>query len=148
MTVIAWDGMSIAADKRALNEYRPITVTKLFRVPDGSAILAVSGELSYGMVLVGWYSAGADPEKWPHFQRDKDEWVALICVKKDGLYRYERTPIPHKIHDPFYAVGSGRDYALAAMYLGKSAKEAVEVTNALSAACGNGVDVMSLEDAS
>jgi hypothetical protein len=45
---------------------------------------------------------------------------------------------------PFAACGSGRDMALMAMHLGKSAFEAVRLTCELSVDCGNGIDVLEL----
>jgi ATP-dependent protease HslVU (ClpYQ) peptidase subunit len=38
------------------------------------------------------------------------------------------------------ATGSGRDYALAAMHCGKTAREAVEIACLFETGCGNGVD--------
>jgi hypothetical protein len=47
--------------------------------------------------------------------------------------------------DAHHAIGSGRDFAAAAMYLGKTAREAVEVAMALTGFCGHGVDTLEFE---
>jgi len=57
----------------------------------------------------------------------------------NGGGHYER------VEDAFCAMGGGRDYALAAMFLGKSALEAVQVACALDITCGKGIDVLELE---
>ena len=45
---------------------------------------------------------------------------------------------------PFCAIGSGRDFALAAMALGHSAIEAVTVAGRFDTASGNGFDALPL----
>lgn len=39
-------------------------------------------------------------------------------------------------------MGSGRDFAIAAMHCGKTAREAVEIASLYENGCGNGVDVL------
>ena len=48
--------------------------------------------------------------------------------------------------DKFIAFGAGRDYALTAMFLGKSAIEAVQVAIQLDTSCGMGIDTLYSED--
>ncbi len=59
---------------------------------------------------------------------------------------YLHSAYPELHEDKFNALGAGRDYALAAMYLGFDASRAVEVACALDVNCGNGIDVLTLED--
>lgn len=66
---------------------------------------------------------------------------------QDGsLWKYERTPHPLKFPPQQFAIGSGRDFALAAMYLGCDAAGAVHVACEFDSACGNGVDVVTLQE--
>jgi hypothetical protein len=143
MTVIAWDGTTLAADKRALCSNKPTTVTKIFRCKrEPTTVLAVSGELTLGLQMVHWYDElGADPEKLPAFQSTGD-YVGLVKLTPDGLWQFEKGGVPFKVEDRYYAMGSGRDYALAAMYLGKNAVEAVQIACVFDTGCGNGVDAM------
>lgn len=142
MTVIAWDGKTLAADKRSVNNGRPTTVTKIFRSDD--MLLAVTGDLVRGLELVRWHQAGGNPATLPEFQKTLADYVPLLQVSRDGVYLYENGPIPFKVEEPFFAMGSGRDCALAALYLGKTAKEAVEVACVLLNGCGNGIDTLEL----
>jgi hypothetical protein len=57
---------------------------------------------------------------------------------------YEGQMVPWICEDKFYAAGCGRDSALAALHLGHSAVEAVEVTSKIEAHCGMGLDVIDL----
>ena len=146
MTVIAWDGKTLAADRRAClgNLYR--TIHKLHRLSD--CLCASAGGSDAAQELIAWFEAGRDPAAFPPSQRDKDSWAGLLVVWPDGsLWRYERTPYPVKFPPQQFAIGSGRDFALAAMWLGKTAAEAVDVACRFDSSCGNGVDTLTFEEA-
>ena len=76
---------------------------------------------------------------------DKDDWSGFMVFKRNApIERYERSPYPVRFEGDHFAAGCGRDFAMAAMHLGKSAREAVEVAMALDNCCGNGIDTLSL----
>lgn len=106
MTCIAWDGKTLAADKRMSSCGVGITVTKIFRVND--SLVGVSGDGAQGMDMVAWLRDGGNPDNFPIAQRDKDQWAGILVVSSDGLWIYERTPKPMKIEDAYYATGHGR----------------------------------------
>lgn len=146
MTVIVWDGKTLAADRRALNNGYAGTVTKIRRGPAGS-LVAYSGDYDTGVALADWYCNGADSAKYPN-NRDKDAYCRayLLVIEASGaVVRYEREAVPLRFLDPVAAMGSGRDYALAALHLGCDAVKAVEVAMALDTNCGNGIDTLTLE---
>lgn len=141
MSVIAWDGKTLAADKRACIGTLIMTTTKIFRV--GEALAAYAGDADGGEEMLAWFNAGQDPDKFPSSQRDKYEWSGLLVIWENGrIWKYERTPYPIKFPPQKFAIGSGRDFALAAMHCGKSAVEAVEVASIFDSGCGNGIDVL------
>jgi hypothetical protein len=142
MTCIAWDGKTIAADKRATCAGVHNTTTKLRRIATGE-ILAWTGDEDAGRIVARWYENGALLEKWPQVQTT-DQWSRLIVASKSSVKIFERQPESVEIEDKFHAWGSGRDFALAAMYLGKSAAEAVEIACVFDTSCGNGIDVIEL----
>lgn len=141
MTVIAWDGNTIAADSLANDAGLVRIVHKLLRVNDG--VIAVTGSMDQGLELQAWFEQGADPAKWPEFQK-KDDWTRLIRATREGCWWYERTPYPQRVIAPFTAFGSGRDFAIAAMHMGKSTREAVELACELTTECAGPVDVIEL----
>lgn len=140
MSVIAWDGTTLAADKRADSGGYNYTVTKIFDC--GDALIGVAGDFPRGIQMLQWWKNGRTPEEFP-FERVGDEWAVLLVIHRSGLIeRYESRPEPFPVENPFHAVGSGRDFALMAMHVGYDARKAVELTCELSSHCGNGIDVL------
>jgi 20S proteasome alpha/beta subunit len=142
MTIIAWDGMTLAADKRASSGSLILTTTKIRRVR--GCLVGWTGDQDSGELMARWLEDGADLKAWPESQKDKEIWSRLIVIDKVGARFYERLPVSIAVEDKFAAWGSGRDFAYAAMHLGKSAREAVEVACVFDSACGNGVDELRL----
>jgi ATP-dependent protease HslVU (ClpYQ) peptidase subunit len=138
MTCIAWDGKTLAADKRTVNNGLHRTVTKIYET--GELVAAVSGSADHMSALFNWLNR-RDAAEWPKFQ-DGDDWSLLVVVMKSdrSVLLYERTPHPWKVEDRHFSCGSGRDFAMAALHLGKTAREAVEVACVFDVHCGNGVD--------
>ena len=142
MTVIAWDGKSIAADRRSERGEITGTVLKLFSGRDGYT-LATCGTLTKGLILMEWFNKGADREKWPEFQSTND-CNNVIVARKGELLIYCQDSIPLTVLDKFSAWGSGGEFAIGAMEMGATAEEAVLATNKHCASCGHGVDVIDL----
>lgn len=143
MTCIAWDGQELAADKRSCCGGLISTVTKIKRL--GNVLAGGSGEFSFIGAMFQWIERGRNPAEFPTSQSDKDDWQCILVVEADGTTSiYERTPFPIRYEQPHAAIGSGRDFARAAMLCGKSAREAVEVAMALDSGCGNGIDTLRL----
>lgn len=143
MTVIAWDGKTLAADKLAVNNGLARTVTKIFRLSNGS-LFGGCGDFSFCLAMREWVEKGCDPNTFPKDQADKDDWQPCVVIDRNGLRLYERTPFPITFEDTFYACGSGRDFAHTAMHLGKTAAEAVALACLFDTGCGNGVDELTL----
>lgn len=140
MTVVAWDGKTLAADKRATSSGLIRTVTKVWKA-DG-LLCGVAGDFGSCRALMDWVICGRESAKWPECQKT-DEWAALLVIDGRQIMKYEKSPVPLIFEDEQFAIGSGRDFALMAMRLGKTAKEAVELTCEFDCACGNGVDEIS-----
>lgn len=145
MTVIAWDGKTLAADRR-MGSYCHRSVTKIRRSIRTGALLGASGSGQGGRELMEWYEQGAIPEKWPQFHRSADEGSILCAVTKEGrVFEFGASPHAIEILDSSYSLGSGRDVARTAMHLGLDARRAVEIANELCTECGNGIDTLTLE---
>lgn len=139
MTVIAWDGKTLAADKRAENGGYVYSVTKIFDC--GDALIGVCGHLAHGLAMLGWWKDGRHPLMFP--VGNDEDWATLLVVHRSGLVeRYESRPRPFPVEARFHATGSGRDFALMAMHLGYDAQAAVQLACELSADCGNGIDTL------
>lgn len=139
MTVVAFDGKTLAADGMAVSGGGIARrVTKIERHKD--MLLAVTGGLDIAAELREWFKAGADPRDFPPRARDGE--ATLIVFDGDGIKTYVSGPFPMRIHATKCAFGSGRDYAEAAMFLGCDAAKAVEVASHFQTDCGMGVDVL------
>lgn len=144
MTVIAWDGKTLAADKQSSYGSLPAITTKVFRIRNH--LVAGSGDTARIIEMRKWFEDGADPAKLPAFQTDEAKFVDLMVVDPaGGLMVYSNGPLPSFIQNQFWATGSGRDFAIAAMHCGKTAREAVEIASLFCTGCGQGVDSLELE---
>lgn len=138
---MAWDGVTLAADKRVSFGTEFSTTTKIHRI-DGM-LVGAAGDAVLGCTCIQWVRDGMDKSKYPDAQRADP--CSLLVIQPDGsIHFYGRTPDPLIIEDRCFTMGSGGEYAHAAMYLGKTAREAVEVAIALDSACGNGIDELRL----
>jgi hypothetical protein len=137
MTVIAWDGETLAADRMALvgNVGMPTCKIEVFQ----GDLLAITGDIAYCNSVKRWYKSDGAISDYPR-PVDADSTGRLIVIRKEGVYEYESGPDPTVLRTSRYARGSGRDFALTAMHLGKSAEDAVRITCELCTDCGLGVD--------
>lgn len=138
MSVVAWDGKTLAADKRLMQGDLGTIGSKITKLDSGE-ILAWAGEAGGGLALVHWFVSGRRKEDWPDRQKT-DDWTRLIVVDKTGVYSYEHEPLPQTVLAPFVAWGSGRDCALGAMAMGADAIVAVRVASQFIVSCGGGVE--------
>lgn len=143
MTIIAWDGQMLAADKRACSGNVVSTVTKIRRI--GEMLVGVSGSADIAGEMFEWIQNGRKPDQFPEIQRNNDE-VTVLVIERGQILCYERSPFPILLEDHYFAIGSGRNYALAAMHCGKNAVEAVEVACHFDPDCGNGVDILAFDE--
>lgn len=151
MTVIAWDGKTLAADRLSHCNGVRMSVTKIHRF-DGM-LIGGAGELDMVLEVIEWIRSGRNPEKFPAAQRTRDDNQAVLLVERDFgrggapvVRLYTRAPVAAPYESPFVAVGSGGVIAMTAMHLGKTATEAVEVASQLNAECGGGIDALTLGD--
>lgn len=141
MTVIAWDGKTLAADKLFSHGSLQMTGTKIQKI--GAALVGFSGDASIAAELIEWFSGGCAPEKFPATQRNENLSELLVVWPNGDVHKYQRSPLPVKFPPQKCAIGSGRDFAIAAMHLGQTARQAVEIASIYDTDCGNGVDVLS-----
>lgn len=141
MTVIAFDGRILAADRMIVDGYAKQSGTKIHRV--NGELFGYSGCMSTGMARMEWVRAGMDPATYPKVP--EDEFGRLLRIAADGqIMLYTVNGFPMRYESRFYAIGSGSDFALAAMFLGHSAERAVYVASELSSECGMGIDTLEL----
>lgn len=148
MTVIVWDGKTLATDKQAVQSELTRTVTKS-RIIRGH-LCAVAGDWDLAQEMFAWFERGAKPDDIPPFFRNKEDWVAFVAITPDKrVLKYERSPYPMDFTetvkvDGWFVFGSGRDFAIGALAMGASPEEAVRIASKYCSTCGRGVDVLHL----
>ena len=124
----------IAADSMCSGEGSYYSVCKLRQWKDGVA--GAAGDWVQILKFFNSIEHGGD--------LDSDCDVECMELRADGIWVYESTIIPACIKEPFYAIGTGSAYALAAMHLGKSPKEAVEIAALFDPATRGPIDVITI----
>lgn len=121
MTTIAYDGVSMCSDSLMTCDGRRVgTMTKIVRLA-GGGLLGVAGHASATSVIARWLESGCQDKP-----EDDIDFTAL-WIKKDGTaWCIESDFNPYPMSGPC-TIGSGGDIALAALTLGKTAREAVEL---------------------
>lgn len=76
---------------------------------------------------------------------DSDIDVTVLELRSDGIWIYESTIIPARIKNDFWAIGTGANFAIAAMHLGLSPAEAVKLACIYDTSSHEPVDAMKLE---
>lgn len=143
MTTIAYKNGILAADKQTNLGPFPTRTTKVFR--HGEWLAAGTGDTHRIREIHEWIEAGMDPKTLPAFQRDPDTSATFILVDQKGeIFLLDNSHTLVQVEQPFYAIGSGRDFAMMAMHLGKSAPEAVELAAIYDTSTGMGVDTVTI----
>jgi hypothetical protein len=144
VTAIAWDGNTLASDRRAVSGNGFYTITKIARC--GESLVGVSGRGDMIREFQAWIADGRNPEAYP--KRDKEEchFTAMVVAPTGTVERFEGSPTPIIVGDVAHAIGCGGIVARAAMHLGCDARKAVEVACLFDENCGNGIDTLTFGD--
>jgi hypothetical protein len=93
-------------------------------------------EMEFGSILELGY---------PDYDEEKNCPGMIIAPRGNGqLAHYMGAGVWHPIGRSFHAIGSGRDFAIAAMHLGKGAAEAVEVARTFDVYTGGVIDCVEI----
>lgn len=146
MTVVAWDGHTMAADRKASTGAAPYEVTKLFRFTDSAGhicIAGVAGCLRTGLAQIEWLRSGKQGE-YPQSKDDEDYSTmlaaTLLPTGETRVLRYESKLPAIPLEGRWCVAGSGGAEAGALLESGASAVEAAKVACRLDQDCGLGID--------
>lgn len=138
MSIVAWDGKTLAADRQSTIVDTIFTIKKLWKLDNGE-VIAVVGTQDAALTVKRWYESGAKKEDWPKCQ-EKEDWAKLIVISGGKCFYYDTLPEQIEVIDPFFAWGTGREVALGAMEMGADAVKAVEIASKYVSGCGRGCD--------
>lgn len=143
MTVVVYDGASLAVDRGVTDGYTMWAQNKAWKFND--CVVTGTGHMATVIAMRDWYMEGANPDKFPASLALGDTYSELIVVSKAGLIRFERSPIAIEHGHYKCAFGTGKDFAYGALAMGATAEQAVTIANHYSIHCGMGVDVFTFE---
>lgn len=147
MTTIVYKDGIMAADTRAFGfDKCPVgKKTKVYKLDDGRLIGVSTALIGIPNAVRKWANEGMKRDAIPMaIDREKVDFEAIIvsadgsCVLLDGNW------LPSDpVQSPYYAIGSGKEYALAALLLDCDAKRAVEVASKLDPWTSNDIETVS-----
>lgn len=150
-TIVFRDGI-IAADNQVTSEggTRLGTRAKLLRIGDGvfgfaGDVNAVERASTYLRALYGQSRGFAALfGHIPHRPDLPEGSVTVIEVSRRGVRMYGASLFPEPIAGPYFAIGSGRDFALGALAMGATAAEAVRAAIQFDVYSGGPIQALSL----
>lgn len=151
MTVIAWDGETLAADRQVTIGTTKTASKKIDCVAvvtddkiSGYKIFGAAGVSPATELFMEW---AAGNEEFPTGSVDL-EGVVIFCSIQGNISvaYYQSSETPLILDGEHLAIGIGDQAALAAMMCDKTAKEAVLMTSLLVDGCGMGVDSISCDE--
>jgi len=113
---------------------------KVFRLPhqDGEMLIGFTGNLYIIDEVLKWFRDGKNPNDKPK----EDCGGQFFVLHSDGQIEiFSKTWQSFFIDCDYTAIGGGRDFAIAALYLGKSPKESIEIASALDIHTGGPVQI-------
>ena len=128
MTTVAYDGVSIAADSLSTDNWGLISYTKEKIKVGIDFYIAFSGTVhqihDYWKSIMLMNTEEILNHGYPMYDKEEDGLHALLCCT-DGRSWWLSGSCFMRNNRGFHAIGSGRDFAIAAMHLGNSASDAV-----------------------
>lgn len=109
--------------------------------------VGTAGNLSYRLPLIHWVAAGMNINELPSFAGSSgdDNFGALILTEEGMLYQIEISCYPMVVEEQFYAIGTGKLAAMAAMHCGKDTVASIETAMLFDIYSGGSVDLLSLK---
>jgi hypothetical protein len=142
MTVIATDGRTMAADGRFVSNALIVETRAVKLHRRQGRIFGFGGNQAQAEIFLEWLDGGAPADKRPSLS----EQFGAIEINENGVWIWESTCIRLRHSSPYATLGTGSEIALAALYLGKTPREAVELACTLDVWCGGEITEMSLDD--
>lgn len=131
MSVVVWDGITLACDSDTNDGQVKLPLNKIFRV--GMSLCGVVGLVSDCMKLKQWAEKHCPPAEAP----DVSPTSSLLRIDHAGMVSMYSSGWVQRTGK--LAIGSGRDFAYGAMFMGADAEEAVRAAIKYSATCSGEV---------
>lgn len=135
MSIVVWDGKTLAVDRSSTDGVTIWEVNKL-RVFENFGLTGVGPAADVGR-LTDWYLSGYHAERFPYGASHS----RLLVCRNGKLFEYNNSTLPTIYdHNQKVAFGAGKDFAYGALAMGATAAQAVSIACRYSTSCGHGVD--------
>lgn len=144
MTTIAYKDGVLAADKAISSGSGHIgTARKVWRRKTDGALVGGAGRVALIQKWADWFLAG-ERGTAPSLGADDETDAEMLVVRPDGRVEFHERQGCVKIEAPYFALGSGSDYATGAMAFGASARQAVAAATKHDHGTGHGIQFVKL----
>ena len=136
MTTIAFDGITMAADRQLTGPYiQQIQARKIFK--HAGFLYAATGCSEDAEIFENWIKAESQspPPK-------VDDNFHALKAQKDQCWQFDEKLVPYRIGIPVALGGNGASAAMGVMLAGKSSRKAVEIAAKLDPNTGQGIQTM------
>lgn len=143
MTTVAYKDGILAADRAISGAGHIGSTRKVFRRKLDGALVGWCGTVSVCQRWVDWFLTG-ERGAAPNLGTDEDSSSVVLVVRPNGdVEQHDR--YGRAVYEaPYYAIGSGGDYALGAMAFGATARQAVAAAMKHDHMTGSGVQYVFL----
>lgn len=114
----------------------PFNVTKIARI--GDSIFAGAGDLDDLQRFFSWRREGGEA---PVFE----DGIDILEVCTEGIFLWGKKFVRLHVKEDVYSVGSGSPYAMGALAMGATPKEAIQVAARFDSGTGNKTEVVKLK---
>lgn len=142
MSVLVFDGISLAADSFANNGTTAFPYEKIWKAH--GRLFGVIGPLNEASALRQWADTNLDPCEYPHLLLVNSKAQLIAVSKEKGLLRYKNSANPYLHGLSKLAIGEGADIAYGAMEHGATAEQAVAAAIKYSIHCNGTPEVLHL----
>jgi ATP-dependent protease HslVU (ClpYQ) peptidase subunit len=137
LTVIAGNREMVAGDTLVVHDDRTVSTHKKVHVVR-DMVVGYAGCLDSGVRFLGWVKRGMGSRGKPN---DLSDQFTGLVLDEDGIYEYRFQLVSIRVEGDCWAIGSGAQAALGAMFMGADPREAAEVACAIDPFCGGPVTV-------
>ena len=140
-TEMACDGMGTTSWDRV----ETLSSKKIIQV--GNVLYGFTGSSGLKQAIIDWHSKGAAiPGDCPNLKDDDASWTLIVVTREGAAVYTSAVPYRRPIDIP-YGIGSGGDYALAAVLAGADARRAIEIASRLNTNTGGEIQVVNIAEA-
>jgi ATP-dependent protease HslVU (ClpYQ) peptidase subunit len=126
MTTIAWKEGILAADSQVTADDVAYLSADKISIISTRLVIAGAGDCNECLRMEKWFKkVGTDWEKELDSKPSIKKSYEAILVSDGKPYTLFKDGYPDPLAHPFFSIGSGWKFAMAAMHLGKSATEAI-----------------------